>query len=971
MHRISYTVVFFLVIILSSIGFAQTVNYNIQQGSIDTGAVVNTGTFSDNLFIDEPPFEKGIMNTEYYPEPIILDQHGAPLYESMYFEDTFHTDDLEQVGENPLLITKFNQSLVNNVAPPDPTLAVGPNHVMVLTNNGTGIYIYDKQGNLLKSLSSTQWWSAVWPSQSGDPQILYDHFSNRWVMVFMQVDDGAQTAGNLLAFSDDNDPIGTWYMYRLDTKMHGTTPSSTWGDYPQIGYDDKAIYIMTRLFGFSSGFFGTKIRIISKNELYNSNAGPLTYKDIWNITMPGGTTTPDVIHPTFNYTAANEHYFLHAPRTGGNFYSLYKLSDPIGNPVLTGTNILVPFFGQTPNAQQLGTTTAIESNGSHIKTSPVFKDGFLYATHSIRNSQHSAYGSVKYVKINPVTNAVTESYELGAQGYFYFYPAIAVDSDDNVIITCSRSGDTEYPGAYFLGRRATDPPGLSNSYVLQEGLASYVCSFCGDRNRWGDYLAAYIDHSSEYDFWMVSQYAANTNNYAISIGNVRLVPFTGVYPFFETLDYDLGSVELGDTSDVVSVYISNYGDAPLIISAIPESVGDFYRTSAFSFPLTVNTYDTVQIDLVFIPTSTGSQNEVMTITSNAPQLDALNLEGVGYIANPAASRTLYAITGAQNSGNLATIDLTTAAGVNLGPSGYNDIFDIEINNSTNKILGMRSLPLASEIYNINASAGDAYLAHIVDISELFSLAYDSAGVLYATTRNGDLFTVNTSDWSFDYVSTLPFERVAIAFNPLTNELWGSVKNLLGNPKDRIVKFDPVTGDSVFTGQTGYNVNTIDIVFDENGILYGVKGAGNVISDLFTIDQTTGIATLIGATGIKDIRALGFSTNDQAVSVDNTPEIIPSEFSLSQNYPNPFNPSTSINFSIPQTSDIKITIYNLLGETVKVLVDRQINAGNHSVVWNADDNFGNKVTSGIYFYDLKANSENGKNFNQIRKMVFLK
>lgn len=971
MRRISYLVTLTVVFIFSINVFGQTVNYNIQQGSVDSGAVVNTGTFSDNPFIDEPPFEKGIMNTEYYPEPIILDPQGAPVYESMYFEDAFHTDELEQVGENPLLITKFNQSLQNNVAPPDPTIAVGPNHVMVLTNNGTGIYIYDKQGNLLKSLGSTQWWSTVWPSQSGDPQILYDHFSDRWVMVFMQVDDGAQTAGNLIAFSDDDDPIGTWYMYRLDTKMHGTTNSSTWGDYPQIGYDDKAIYIMTRLFGFSSGFFGSKIRIISKTDLYNGNAGPLTYTDLWNITMPGGATTPDVIHPSFHYSTANEHYFLHASRTGGNFYSLYKLSDPIGNPVLTGTNIIVPFFGQTPNAGQLGTTVAIESNGSHIKTSPVYKDGYLYATHSIRNSQHSAYGSVKYVKINTATNAVTESYELGAQGYFYFYPAIAVDTDDNVIITCSRSGDTEYPGAYFLGRRATDPPGLSSSFVLQEGLASYVCSFCGDRNRWGDYLGAYIDHSSEYDFWMVSQYAASANNYAISIGNVRLQPFQGVYPFFETLDYDLGSTEIGDSSDVVSVYIANYGVDPLVISSIAESAGDFHRISNFTFPLNVATYDTVKIDLVFVPTSAGVQNETLSISSNAAVLDGLNLSGVGYTALPAGSRLLYAITGAQNNGNLATINVTSGAGTNVGPSGYDDLFDIEINNSSNRVIGLRSLPIASEIYKINAVDGAAYLSAAVDVSELYSLAYDSAGTLYATTRNGDLFVVDSTDWSFTYVTTLFYERVAIAFNPLTNELWGSVKNILGNPKDRIAKFDLVTGDTLLLGQTGYNVNTIDIVFDENGILYGVKGAGNVISDLFTIDQNTGAATLIGATGIKDIRALGYSINDQIVSVDNNPEVIPSEFTLSQNYPNPFNPSTTINFTVPQTSDIKITVYNLLGETVKVLVDKQMNAGTHSIVWNADDNFGNKVTSGIYFYDLKANSDNGSNFNQIRKMVFLK
>ena len=210
-------------------------------------------------------------------------------------------------------------------------------------------------------------------------------------------------------------------MYRLDTKLHGTTPSNTWGDYPQIGFDEQAVYIMTRCFSFGGGFNYTKIRIISKDELYNSNAGPLSYKDIWDITIPGQVTRPDVIHPSFQYSAAGEHYLLFANRSGGNFYSLYKITNPLTSPVLTGVNINVPFYGNTPNANQLGGgTPLIEANGSHMKTSPVFRDGYLYATHSIRNSVYPNYASIKYVKIDVATNTVVESAELGADKYFIF-----------------------------------------------------------------------------------------------------------------------------------------------------------------------------------------------------------------------------------------------------------------------------------------------------------------------------------------------------------------------------------------------------------------------------------------------------------------------------------------------------------------------------------------------------------------------
>ena len=99
-------------------------------------------------------------------------------------------------------------------------------------------------------------------------------------------------------------------------------------------------------------------------------------------------------------------------------------------------------------------------------------------------------------------NTVVESAELGANGYYYIYPAIVVDKDGNVVINFSRSANTEYMGAYYASRRATDPPGLSGAFELQPGLGNYVKTFGGDRNRWGDYLGAFLDPTDEYSFWM-------------------------------------------------------------------------------------------------------------------------------------------------------------------------------------------------------------------------------------------------------------------------------------------------------------------------------------------------------------------------------------------------------------------------------------------------------------------------------------
>lgn len=967
--------IFILVIVLlfSLEAYSQTYS-GPSVGSIDTGAVVNTNSFADfPLTQDLDPIINGERNVQGFSiEPDIIETNGSEVFPVTYVEDNSISDNPNLVGENVMLLQKYNVTLDNNVIPPDPTIAVGPNHVMVLTNNAAGIRIYDKQGNLLKTISSNQWWSAVWPSQSGDPQILYDHFENRWVMVFMQVDDAALTAGNLIAYSDDEDPLGTWYMYRLDTKTHGTTSSNTWGDYPQIGFDEQAIYIMTRCFTFGGGFNYTKIRIISKNELYTSNAGTLRYTDIWNISLPGSSTKPDVIHPSFQYSNSGEHYLLYANRGGANYYVVYKITNPLTTPVLTGTTITVPFYGSTPNANQLGGgTPLIEANGSHMKTAPVFRNGYIYATHSIRNTTYPNYASIKYIKIDVSTNSIVESAELGANGYFYIYPAIAVDKEGNVAITCSRSADSEYIGSYFTTRRASDPAGLGNSQALQPGLGNYIITFGGDRNRWGDYLGAYLDPSDEHSFWMLSQFASGTNAYACVVGQVRLQPFDSIYTYSNKSSISFGDVEVGFQSDTLDLLLSNYGVDDFVISNIPTSVGDFQLASALNFPLTLSTFDSLNLKFIYTPTSEGAIDTHYNFDTNNPSFTGIDMQGFGFVIHPALENNIYAISGTQNSGNLVNINKNTGAGANIGFTFYEDFVGVTIDPKSHITYAFRTpTPSSAEIYRVNSEQGNSYKLLSLALDNLFSIAIDSQGVFWAIERDGSLFTINLDSSSYELVSTVPVERITMAFDPLDNQLWGSVKSST-NPKDLIIKINPLTGDTTNVGRTGFNANTTGITFDEYGVMYGVKGIGVVSnSDFFTIDKITGIGTIVGSVGLKDIRGIAYSLGEPNAN-EITSGILPTIFELSQNFPNPFNPSTQIRFALPVSANVKITIYNLLGEVVKQLTSKDMNAGNYTVQWNADDVSGNKVSSGIYFYELSANGIDGSRFNQVRKMMLLK
>ncbi len=95
-------------------------------------------------------------------------------------------------------------------------------------------------------------------------------------------------------------------------------------------------------------------------------------------------------------------------------------------------------------------------------------------------------------------------------------------------------------------------------------------------------------------------------------------------------------------------------------------------------------------------------------------------------------------------------------------------------------------------------------------------------------------------------------------------------------------------------------------------------------------------------------------------------MLPDEFALHQNYPNPFNPVTTLRYDLPENGLVNITIYDMLGRQVKILVNQTQDAGYKSVVWNATNDYGKPVSAGIYLYQIQA----GK-YISTKKMVLLK
>jgi hypothetical protein len=132
-------------------------------------------------------------------------------------------------------------------------------------------------------------------------------------------------------------------------------------------------------------------------------------------------------------------------------------------------------------------------------------------------------------------------------------------------------------------------------------------------------------------------------------------------------------------------------------------------------------------------------------------------------------------------------------------------------------------------------------------------------------------------------------------------------------------------------------------------------------------------------GYAQYPAMGTITNDMGVyggphvidwpvvGVGDDFVIHTSEVRLLQNHPNPFNPTTTIEFSIQNDSKVELLIFNIKGQKIKTVADNQFTRGLHSVIWNGDDEYGNSVSSGVYYYELSINGRT----EAVRKCLLLK
>jgi hypothetical protein len=184
----------------------------------------------------------------------------------------------------------------------------------------------------------------------------------------------------------------------------------------------------------------------------------------------------------------------------------------------------------------------------------------------------------------------------------------------------------------------------------------------------------------------------------------------------------------------------------------------------------------------------------------------------------------------------------------------------------------------------------------------------------------------------------------------------------GNFDAFVVQLNPSGSELLYSSYLGGSEfdNALGMALDSDGLTY-VTG----------ITASTDFPTTEGALQRVQIGVADAFVTKLAISmptaIDNHDANLPTTFELHQNYPNPFNPATTIEFSLPTFAPVTLSIYNTLGQEVRTLLENTpYRAGHHRVRWDARDQHGRPVASGIYLYQIQAGS-----FVQVKKMLLVR
>lgn len=381
-----------------------------------------------------------------------------------------------------------------------PSIAVGPDHVLVATTDAFGVY--DKCGNYLDG--GEFWW---YFNQSQDfiyydPKVIYDDWHGRFIMAYQGNDFTNEISRLYICVRSSSDlSYGYWKIYYFEDIVAGHFVDDT-----HIAVDPEGLYITFNTFEFNTfGSTGGRILATDLGPLYNLE--PAITGFIWNnLDNPGDASDAYSLRPARMHSYNGSMYFLNNKLFGGDFFTLWTLTDPFGSPTLLNSSISTSAY-ETPPAMRQPDGSYVDGGDTRI-TDLIYSHGELTTVFTRLLSSGGDWSRLSLWKFNVPSATFDSGFNFYDPNGYIAYGAIDIDEYDRACLVYSQCSylNSEYLSLEYL-IYDLNGSGFHGSGIIANGLANF--NYGGGTNAWGHYNSCRIDPVDDRTFWCGGMYAHN------------------------------------------------------------------------------------------------------------------------------------------------------------------------------------------------------------------------------------------------------------------------------------------------------------------------------------------------------------------------------------------------------------------------------------------------------------------------------